>query len=286
MTDQAIPQRLAAAFIACVPLGLLFYFVPWERDPRIESPEKRFDRLNNARRSFLADVVGNLQEAFQTVSVSQTIGNGRLSWQEAEFKKLSAEAELKAVEARKGAEEKLRQRVAALPVVEDIKSAPPEPEIPSRFRRPLTLGELISSGDSQGLRRLLSNGAEPNRRNALGQPPLQILIEKCSARQHQSEYDGCLEKNGYDRVTCAYAAAALAGAEINDERVLDNLNALLSMGANIALRVSEQQMRIENMGDRPTRSMTLVAYAERKCSRLVVETMLSKGAPAKPTTAK
>ena len=57
MSDRAISHGFAALFVSVPILGLLFFSVPWEADPRTENPEQRYQRLKNPRQAYLIDAV-------------------------------------------------------------------------------------------------------------------------------------------------------------------------------------------------------------------------------------
>lgn len=89
MNTRTILNRLSALFLTLPTIGLLFAFVPWESDPRVESASKRYERLKHPRDAYLVDVLVNVHEMYLT----GPHWDGLFAWQEAELRELTAERE-------------------------------------------------------------------------------------------------------------------------------------------------------------------------------------------------
>src|SRR5690242_14303258 len=83
--DGGISHGIAAASVSLPLLGLLFFSVPWEADPRTEKAEKRFERLSAPREAFLVNLL---------VSVTQDSAlpswDGLFPWEQADFVRLKS----------------------------------------------------------------------------------------------------------------------------------------------------------------------------------------------------
>jgi hypothetical protein len=82
MNAKAIPHGFAALVIAVPTLGLLFFSVPWERDERLEPVAVKLARLQNPRRSYVADVLVN---TYLILGNQEGKWDGLLPWQRAEL---------------------------------------------------------------------------------------------------------------------------------------------------------------------------------------------------------
>lgn len=265
-------NALSAFFFLGPLIGPLFFFTPWEGDPRRETPEQRLARLSDPRSNYLIDLRASLYDSF-VPSRNGPIGgrvkewNGLFSWQEKERVELAAlyPGIVPVLSVRQQA--LLQERVHDMNPREAVELIVSEGGDPNKTvvmfagREVAPLEAALYEGGSSDVIALINRGADVNKTTSLGRPPLKILVDQCKSVEYPSERS-------------------------KDVRLIEVAKAFVVHGADVQAMVPKEDVRIR--ADEQPEDITILEYAMRRCPDFVIAALGGKEAqnrssrPTKP----
>jgi hypothetical protein len=285
-TDQKISHGFAAASIALPLLGLLFFSVPWEGDPRTERPEKRYERLSDPQRAFLVSVLSGISGDGPG---NKPNWNGLFPWEEADLVvlklKRSAQAE-PVLEENTASDLDYAERPSqigalhpyeqgAKDTVDEILRTGRNPNEIELWDREMPLGAMAAALDIERTKALLVRGANPNFRDGAGRRPLQILIGKCRSGLALQRLKTCTKYFGGNRNNCQAEETEVETAWSDDEKLKPAFEILVAAGAGIDRKISSEIPSLNGLA-RPPRDITTLQYARLSCSISIVNAIVGK----------